>query len=356
MPALYAFGNNPLYYFSQSGISISTTGNTDDFVQSAYNPFAVHSACVGAAYNDLPTTPTWLAVSNKGEIAYSTDLSQPWLKYYLNGGLVNIRRIILNLGRYIIVGAKKDPHTLAEQAVVYTTALGSQSTDWYQAYASVNTHSMLMDIVAVGNILIAVGYTNGRMLPLILTSENNGLNWQESTVDTNIIQGALYSVAVAGYAVDQTPTANTRLYLGGDGSMSLFDFTTQTFYSLADQFLIDGQKKPIYRIVSNNTYTITGIKTYNIIALQSSRLYYTANLFDWHRLNAPGYTFTSALWCDLDSIPKWYLGVESMLNQYTGFTIDTLVVSVSDGGYQIPANPVLVGFNNGIQTQEFVIA
>lgn len=353
MPSLYAFGNNPLYYFSQSGVSASTTGIADDFVQLAHMPFAVHSACVGAAYNNVPVTDTWIAVSNKGEIGYSTDLAGSWTNYYLDNGLVNIRRIILNQGRYIVIGAKKDPVTLSEKAVVYTTALGNQANDWYKAYESTDNHSMLFDCVALADTLISVGYKNGRLAPLILFSSDNGSNWTESTVDTSVIQGALYSVVIAGDALGQSPTAGYRLYLGGDGAISLFDFTSQTFYSLSDQFIVDGQKRPIYRMLANNSIQESQITTYNIVALQSNRVYYTANLFDWDSVQAPGYNFTSVAWCDLTSDPKWYLGVESMLNQYTGFTISTVPQS---GGYQIPSNASLVGYNNGIQTHEFVIA
>jgi hypothetical protein len=76
MTALYGFGNNSLYYFSQSGAVTSVVGDPTAFVPVGHTPFDVHSACVGAAYNSVPNPPNWIAVSNRGEIAYSEDLAQ----------------------------------------------------------------------------------------------------------------------------------------------------------------------------------------------------------------------------------------------------------------------------------------
>lgn len=354
MTALYAFGNNPGYYFSQSGISVSVTGNTNDFVGLTHTPFQVHSACVGAAYN--PVADTWIAVSNKGEIAYSDNLTEPWSTYYLSNKFVNIRRIIANQGRYVLVGAIKDPVSLSEKAVIFTTALGGNANQWYQAYTNTNSHSMILDITVVPSssnlpsTLIASGYNNGGLLPLLLISTDNGLNWSQVELDPNIIKGTIYSVAVAGDPLNATQAGSVKLYLGGTSSISVVDFSTNHLYLLSDQFFINGKSKPIYRIVANNSLGLSGITTQSLIALQSNNIYFSNNLFDWHSVQTPGYTLISAVWTDLQDAGTWYFGVESMLNQYTGFTMS------APAGLPLPTNPQLVGYNNQIQAQEFVTA
>lgn len=374
MTALYGFGNNSLYYFSQSGAVTSVVGDPTAFVPVGHTPFDVHSACVGAAYNSVPNPPNWIAVSNRGEIAYSEDLAQPWARYFLTQlpanitPLLNIRRIIVHLGLYIIIGSQKDPQTLHEYGVIYTSALGNAANTWYLAYKCTDSHSMIMDVSAVAatTTLVAVGYKQGMKTALLLVSSDSGLNWEEQSIDTNTIKGAIYSVAIAGNPINVVPADTIKLYLGGNGWVSIVDFATNQFYLLTDQFLLNGRPKPIYRLISVNSEDSppTGkIITSNIVALQNHKIYFTSNLFDWQTVEQPGYNFSSAAYSELFNSGTWYFGSESMLNQYNLFTLKTNPITitriVNDVSYtttyhQIAEDQDLLKFNCVLQIQEFV--
>lgn len=367
MTALYGFGTNPLYYYNQSGVVQTPLGDPNQFVQLSYNPFTVHSSCVGAAFNPVPATDTWIAASNTGEIAYTTNTAGAWTRYRITNGattpLLNIQRIICHQGVYILVGAEKDPDTLQEYAVVYTTALGNAANTWYNAYKSTDNHSMILDVTPVANttVLVAVGYKQGMQNPLILISSTGGLAWQEQSVDTNLIQGAIYSVAIAGNTINVAPTDTIKLYLGGRGWMAVLDFGTNQYYLLGEQFSSHHQRKPITRIVALNTYVspspgVIQIITSNIVALQGPRIYITSNLFDWSFREHLGYSFISAIYSDLDLQGTWYFGSASTLNQYNLWTLSTLPISVDNTTYkQIDLEQPTKSYNCGLQIQEFVL-
>lgn len=368
VPVLYAFGDNPLYYFSQSGIAASAGADPNQFVPLTNTPFDVHSSCTGAARNTLPQTPTWIVVSNTGQLAYSTDLSMPWTKYHITYGaqneqqLINVRRLIVHLGLYILVGARKDPVTLNEYAVIYTTATGDATNSWYKAYESADPHSMIMDVTAVGttNTLVAVGYQNGIKNPLAILSPDLGQTWNNIPLDPTVFSSAVYSVAVGGdFNPPNNPTTvTTNIYFGGNGWISIYEqklfvntqSTTEKFYLLSDQFKVNNQAKPIRRIAANNTYAAGLIKTHNLIALQGDTVHYSNNLFDWQSLQQPGYHFVSAFYDTTYADGTWYLGTQSMLNQYNMFTL------AAEDSQPIADDAQLLPHNIGIQAAEFILA
>jgi hypothetical protein len=65
----------------------------------------------------------------------------------------------------------------------------------------------------------------------------------------------------------------------------------------------------------------------------------SSNGVDWKGHTQPGYTFSSLAKFQ----NSWVAGCESLLQQYTGFSLD-----LSD------SNPQLVGFNSGVQAAAMI--
>lgn len=326
MSQLYAFGNNPLYYYSQSSVSMTNTGST--WSNTVSPPFATHASCVTAAVNTVANPDSFLAVANTGQFAYSNNLSGSWYRYYIDNGYVSIKRLINAGGNYIAVGHRKNPTTLEEHAVIYVSNSGATSGSWYKAYEQTDIYSGLMDVVNIPNTntLIAGGYTNGLSNPFYLISLDLGTTWQVQG-NTSFLPSAIYSLLYAG----------NKLWFGHAGSVTLLDFQQgKLVYNRNWRF--QDQLKPIVRMAANSVTTPT-----NIVALQSGQIHWTSTFYDWQMMNWPGYVFTAVTFFN----QQWLVGISSMLSQYTGAQL--ILPSTLDSSAQ------LVGFNNQTQTHEFVV-
>ena len=316
--ALYAFGVDPLFYHTQSAVATSEDGTTWSRLSA---PFAVHEGCVSAAHNII--TGDWVASSGGGSLSHTLDPTTTWQSYTMNNAFTNLRKVISNNGRFIAVGTRKDPTTNQEVAVVQTSTSGEDELSWSINSLSAYDHSGLTDVIHLGgDQLMAVGYRSGMNNYLALRSLDNGLTWSELVFMG--VSGPLWCGAVQG----------TQIWLGGQGRIfTNLNWSMSNMYSSSLSLKVMNKTKPITKLTNVGTA---------VVACQSDQIWHTSSGFDWQAVREEGFTFTSC--AQFES--QVFLGVSSLLNQYTGFTTTNL-------GSDAEA-VVLTGVNLGVQAFEYL--
>lgn len=316
--ALYAFGVDPLFYHTQSAVARSEDGITWSRLSA---PFEVHEACVSAAHNSV--TGDWVASSGGGSLSHTVDPTTTWQSYTMNNTFTNLRKVISNNGRFIAVGTRKDPATNQEVAVVHTSSTGVDEAAWSINSLSSYDHSGLTDVIHLGgDQLMAVGYKSGMTNYLALRSLDNGVTWSELVLSG--VAGPIWCGAVQG----------TQIWLGGQGVIfTNLNWSTSNVYSSSLSLKVQNKIKPITKLTNVGTA---------VVSCQSDQIWFTRTGYDWQAVREEGYTFTSCTQFE----SQVFLGVSSLLNQYTGFTTTNLG---SDAEVV-----VLSGVNLGVQAFEYV--
>lgn len=314
--SLYAFGVNPQFYHTQSAVAVSEDGIT---WQALATPFEVHESCMSAAHNS--GSGDWVASSSSGSLSHTTDPTVAWQSYVMNNSFTNLRKVICNNGRFIAVGTRKDPTTNQEVAVIQTSTSGEDESAWDINSLSSYDHSGLTDVfVLQGNQLMAVGYRDGMADHLVLRSLDNGVTWSELVLMG--ITGPIWCGTVQ----------NTQVWLGGQGVIFTNpNWNSSNLYSSSLSLKVMNKIKPITKLATINT---------SVVACQSDQIWFTHTGYDWQAVREEGHTFTSAV--QFGSLA--YLGVSSLLNQYTGFTTHL--------DHSMPVQ--LTGINMGVQPYEFL--
>jgi hypothetical protein len=316
--ALYAFGVDPLFYHTQSAVTTSEDGITWSRLSA---PFEVHEGCVSAAHNAV--TGDWVASNGGGSLSHTVDPTTTWQSYTMLNTFTNLRKVISNNGRFIAVGTRKDPTTNQEVAVVQTSTSGEDELAWSINSLSEYDHSGLTDVIHLGgDQLMAVGYKSGMTNYLALRSLDNGVTWSE-----------LFFLGVSG-PIWCGVVQGTQIWLGGQGVIfTNLNWSTGGTYRSSLPLRAMNKAKPITKITNVGTA---------VVACQSDQIWYTRTGYDWQSVRAEGYTFISA--AQFESLV--FLGVSSLLNQYTAFTTTNLATS---------NEPVtLTGVNIGVQVFEYL--
>lgn len=313
MTQLYAFGQDPRAFYSQSLGSVAVE-NLDGSItwSSLSQPMKVHTGLKSAASDGT----VWISVGG-GYGSSSTNPAHTWLDYSIWQGWTNLTKIVHNGAEFYAVGFVKNSSNRDEQATVFTTNDGADSSVWVQQFLYPNSYSGFCDIASLGGSqLIAVGYQNGLNNALVAFT-SDGIIWQTLDLDPQLT-GAIFSVSY--------DAVSNRIWLGGQGWIATGLWNqTATQFSISRNLRSNGKPRAVTAIANNGN---------QVVACQASNAWFSSNGTDWYAAAQPGYNFESAAWF----ANKWYLGCTSTLNQYTGFVMTINGLS-----------PSLVGFNNGVQ-------
>ena len=327
---VYALGDNPAYYYTRSGISVSyDSGATWASVDAA--PFAIHEGIRTGDSN----FQGWVLLSNAGGGVSNdqSDLVDIWgTPYRFEDPARQLRDITAASGElgWMAVGYQKDPISLAELATVVFTNTGVDSSSWQTKWISTNTHSGLNSILVppFDSWGLAVGYKNGTD-PLVIYTQDSGASWAELPLPSTVT-GPLFCV-----------TGNAQEFrIGGVGQIIKGTWNNGNVqWQLSQGLLTQGKAKAITFIGQN--FDIT--QPIQTVALSGSSVFYSANGFDYQSITQPGYTFNTGVYV----AARWIFGCTSLLNQYTGFY----------GSFEYTPDPrlVLTGFNNQVHTYKFLV-
>lgn len=316
MTNLYAFGLDPLSFYSQALGSVSNDGVNWTTLPKPMPP-----------KNNLSSVATdgsiWIGVG-PGVASSSNDPAASWYAYTVWNQWVNFRKIIYHQTLFFAAGFAKKLNLLEEQACIFSTADGSDESVWVERYQHPNSYSGFYHIESLNtNGLVAVGYQNGITLPLICTS-SDGTVWNAIAVSSNL-EGPLFS---ASYDI-----SSNRMWIGGQGWIASGMWNQESTEWTVSKNLYSGNKPCAITVLANNGAS-------NVIAAGASTVWYSRNGTDWYSLDAPGYTFTSAAFYQ----NRWYLGCVSTLNRYTGFTLDPTL-----------DEPLLEGYHSGVQATSLLV-
>ena len=333
----YALGADPLAYFSKS--KICRTQDDGATWTSLPAPFVAHRNVVSAALGQVGADYHWIALSNGGDAsisvvsAMSPNLDpQTWCDYSFVAPAWQLNKVIYSntSSSFVAVGFEKDYTTLAEQAVIVQTNTGYDSSTWAKTYQHMDTYSGLYDVAQLDSQnWFAVGYTQNFAAPLMLWS-SDALTWTPVTLPPEV-NSPLYSV------VTEPTTGTVRISGNGFVSTTVWQGIFGSSWVTNTRLLRNGQAKSITSLVNTvGTGTITGM------ALSGDTIFWSQNEYDYTGVTVAGYTFKSAYWDGT----KWYFGVTSRLNQFTGFF----------GTFTQEANPrlELSGFNNGVHAYSWI--
>ena len=311
MTNLVAFGQDPKAFYTQNLVSESTDGVSWTKLPV---PTAVHNRLRSAATNGVSVVAV-----GEGVAASSVDINSGWTSYNIFAGWVNLQKIIHNGTQYYAVGYHKQWDTLVEQATVFVSDDGEDSSVWIQQYQDPNSYSGLTDIVSLGGSnLLAVGYQNGMKDPLMLFSSNNGISWQSIVVNP-VLQGPLFSVSYN--------SITNRIWIGGQGWIATAIWSgVATNYVVSNNLLNNGKARSITAIANRGN---------EAVAVGANTVWYSTNNTDWNSFRQDGYTFVSAY----NYQSKWYLGTTSTMNRYTAFVLTGISGTASLSGLDCLVQP-----------------
>ena len=316
MTNLYAFGLDPLAFYSQGLGRVSTDGVNWTTLSKPMPP-----------KNRLASTATngthWVGVG-PGVATSTQDPVGSWNSYSLWNGWTTLSKIIHNGSQFYSVGFEKNWSDLTERAVVFTTVSGGDASVWAQQYEHPQPTSGFCDIVSLGaSTLLAVGWTEDLAQPLVAVT-TNGAEWEP--IELGIPTGAaVFSVSYHA--------ATNRIWAAGQGWIATSLWTPGSLSWTVSENLLSNNRPRAITVLANQGSS-------NVIAAGASTVWYSRNGSDWYSLDAPGYTFTSAAFYQ----NRWYLGCVSTLNRYTGFTVDTGL-----------ASPSLEGYHSGVQATSLLV-
>ena len=292
MTKLVAFGQDPRAFYTQNLLSESANGSSWTELP---KPTSVHNRLRSVATNGISVVAV-----GEGVAASSVDINSSWTSYTIFSGWVNLQKVIHNGTQYYAVGFHKQWNTLVEQATVFVTDDGEDSSVWIQQYQDPNLYSGLTDIASLGGTrLVAVGYQNGMADPLIMFS-SDGLFWQSIPVAA-ALQGPLFSVSYN--------SSTNRIWIGGQGWIATGIWNgANTSYVVSANLLNNGKARSITAIANRGS---------EAVAVGANTVWYSTNSTDWSRLSQDGYTFVSVY----SYQNKWYLGTTSTMNRYTAFVL-----------------------------------
>jgi hypothetical protein len=325
MSTLYAFGGNPRRFFSVSAAAQTTDGIT-------WTNLAQPFAELGQVQAVTRSVNTWMAVSSQNQFATSMDL-QSWTAFDPENRIWLIRNVLWGNNHYLAVGMEKNLTDLTESAVVLVSYSGTEST-WYRTYSTEHENTMLYDAALLGNnSWVVVGGVNQHS-PLMLWSQDQGLNWTQVLLPS-YLNSSITSVAYHN-------VSNT-MWVGGKGWIATGiwqDVSTQ--WSVNDAIRDSGLAVPVTRIIHADVMSqpIT-------LAISGSSLFASVNDVDWSSTSWPGYRLGDVA-CFFNSVHQQYeiyTSAWGLLNQYTGFV----------GVQQADGSLVHTGYNNGISAQRLIV-
>lgn len=308
MTSLYSFGLDPRAFYSQSLGSESS--DLVSFV-TLPQPMPEKTILRSVATNGV----NWLAVG-AGGASYTLDPTTAWSSYSIYNGWVNFNKVRVAQGTFFAVGSLKNSSTLEEQACVFSTTSGGDSSMWQERYQNPGVSSGYFDLAHLGGgELVAVGYQSTNLLPLISYSAD-AITWINLPVDS--LPGAVFSV-------DYDNGSNT-IWVGGQGWTATGSWNSGGVnWTISSNLLSRSRPKAITAIGHDATH---------VVAISGSTVWTSNNGVDWTGREQAGYTFSSLAKFQ----QTWVFGCESLLQQYTGFSLDLT-----------SSSPQLKGFNSGVQ-------
>lgn len=316
MTNLYAFGQDPLSFYSQGLGSVSADGATWTKLS---KPMPARNNLASAATDGT----NWVAVG-PGVAASTLDPGATWNSYSLWNGWATLTKIIHNGTRFYSVGFEKNWSDLAERAVVFSTVAGGDASVWAQQYEHAQLNSGFVDVLSLGGSnLLAVGWEEDLAQSLAAVS-TDGTEWEPIALGS-AIPGAVFSATYHA--------ASNRVWVAGQGWIATALWTPLSPEWTVSRDLFSNQRPRAITVLANNGAN-------NVIAAGASTVWYSRNGTDWYSLDAPGYTFTSAAFYQ----NRWYLGCVSTLNRWTGFTLDPAL-----------NEPSLEGYHSGVQATSLLV-
>ena len=325
MSTLYAFGGNPKRFFSVSAAASTTDGeNWNTLVQ----PFAE----LGQVQAVTRSSNTWVALSSQNQFATSPDL-QNWTAFDPENRIWLIRNVLWGNNHYLAVGMEKNLTDLTESAVVLVSYSGTEST-WYRTYSTEFDNTMLYDAALLGNNTWVVVGGEDQTQPLMLWSQDQGLNW------TRILLPSYLNSAITSVQYD---LASNTIWVGGRGWIATGIWqAASTQWSVNDAILDEGVARPVTRIF----YAAQRSQPL-VLAISGSSQFASVNGVDWTSTSWPGYRLGDVT-CYYNSVLGQnviYTSTWGMLNQYTAF----VGVQAADGSL------THTGRNWGISAQRWFV-
>lgn len=331
---LYAWGSDPNLFYSSPLAASSPDGIT--WTRLPGIPFAGETtSCALAAKSPAGI---WLVTNNTGNFSTSSDMIQwttitepnpPWMIQDLTITTTSVTN------NFLVAGMIKDPITFNEQAFVAVSPAQSQP-EWTICYQG-EFDSIIHGITVVDpNNWIAVGSTAAGASPLLILTQDAGQTWENlSPPPAALAPGAVLYVWYDGL----------NIWCGGNSWFANAAWSADTVPTITN-LPWSVNNLPKAAVTKIGSFEIDSATTAYIV-LAGSTVWYSFNNTDWQSVSQPGYQFVSFTVFANSALSQnqLYLGVSSLLNQYSAFVGDLKSKGMT-----------LVGINNGVTELAWTVA